>query len=92
MMHPLRTNMCLAQAAAALLSGGEVTVEDQQQLQYADMLTDISQNQCSNWCKEVEMIDENTIRLGFPYLKYILQSCSIKHWNGCIRTDFFLQR
>jgi hypothetical protein len=57
-----------------LLSGGEVTVEVWQQLQYADMLIDVSQNWCSNWCNRVEKVDENTIRLGFPYLKYLSQS------------------
>jgi hypothetical protein len=46
-MHPLHINMCLAQASAALLSGGQVRKEDQWQLQYADMLIKVSQNQDS---------------------------------------------
>jgi hypothetical protein len=70
-MHPLHINMRLTQAAAALLSGGQVWEEDQQQLQNADMLIKVSQNQDSIWCQEVERIDENTTTLGFPYLKYI---------------------
>ncbi len=45
--------------------------EDQRQLQYADMLIKVSQNQDSTWCQEVERIHENTTTLGFPYLKYI---------------------
>ena len=73
-MHPLHINMHLAQASAALLSGGQVCKEDQQQLQYADMLIKVSQNQGSTWCQEVERIDENTITLGFPYLKYITET------------------
>ncbi len=44
-MHPLRVNMHLAQASAALLSGCQVCEEDQRQLQYADMLIKVSQNQ-----------------------------------------------
>ncbi len=70
-MHPLQINMRLAQASAALLSGGQVCKEDQWQLQYADMLIKVSQNQDSTWCQQVERIDENTATLGFPYLKYI---------------------
>jgi hypothetical protein len=73
-MHPLRVNMRLAQASAALLSGCQVCEEDQQQLQYADMLIKVSQNQYSTWCQEVERIDENTTSLGFPYLKYITKT------------------
>ncbi len=75
-MHPLRINMRLAQASAALLSGRQVCEEDQQQLQYADMLIKVSQNQDSTWCQEVERIDENTATLGFPYLKYITKDQS----------------
>jgi hypothetical protein len=41
-MHPFRINMRLAQASAALLSGRQVCEEDQQQLQYADMLIKVS--------------------------------------------------
>ncbi len=72
-MHPLHINMCLAQASAALLSGGQVC-EDQRQFQYADMLIKVSQNQDSTWCQEVERIDENTTTLRFPYLKYITKT------------------
>ncbi len=42
MMHPLHINMHLAQASAALLSGGQVCKEEQRQLQYADMLIKVS--------------------------------------------------
>ncbi len=73
-MHPLHTNMYLAQASAALISGGQVWEEDQWQLQYADMLIKVSRNQDSTWCQEIEMIDENTTTLGFPYLKYITKT------------------
>jgi ATP-dependent DNA helicase PIF1 len=73
-VHPLCVNMCLAQASAALLSRRQVCEEDQQQLQYADMLIKVSQNQDSTWCREVERIDENTTTLGFSYLKYITKT------------------
>ncbi len=48
--------------------------EDQRQLQYADTLIKVSQNQESTWCQEVERIDENTTTLEFPYLKYITKT------------------
>ncbi len=69
-MHQLHINMCLAQASSALLSGGQVCKEDQWQLQYDDMLIKVSRSQDSTWCQEIERIDENTTKLGFPYLKY----------------------
>jgi hypothetical protein len=73
-MHPLHINMRLARDSAALLSGCQVCEEDQRQLQYADMLIKVSQNQDWPWCQEVEWIDENTPTLGFPYLKYITET------------------
>ncbi len=73
-MHPLHISMCLAQASAALLSGGQVCKEDQRRLQYADMLIKVSRNQDSTWWQEIERIDENTTTLGFPYLKYITKT------------------
>ena len=50
--------MHLAQASAGLLCGRQVYEEDQRQLQYADMLIKVSQNQGSTWCQEVERIYE----------------------------------
>ena len=41
-IHPLRINMRLAQASAAMLSGVEVCEEVQQQIHYADMLIRVS--------------------------------------------------
>jgi hypothetical protein len=73
-MHPLRINMHIAQASAVLLSGHQVCEGDQLQLQYADMLIKVNQNQDSTWCQEVERIDENTTTLGFPYLKNITKT------------------
>jgi hypothetical protein len=76
-MHQLRINMHLTQASAALLSGGQVCQEDQRQLQYADMLIKVSQNQDSTWCQDVEKIDVNTTKLGFSYLKYITETSHV---------------
>jgi hypothetical protein len=73
-MPPLHINMCLDQASAALVSGGQVCEEDQRQLLYADMLIKVSRNQDSTWCQEIERIDENITTLGFPYLKYITKT------------------
>ncbi len=43
----MRINMRLPQASAALLSGRQVCKKDHWQLQYADMLIKVSQNQDS---------------------------------------------
>ena len=66
--------MRLAQASAAMLSGVEVCEEVQQQIQYADMLIRVSRNQESTWCQILEQIDEDTAKIGFPYVKYITET------------------
>jgi hypothetical protein len=43
-MHPLKTNMRLAQATHAQSHGGPISQEDEEQLQYANMLIDVSHN------------------------------------------------
>ncbi len=43
-MHPLTTNMRLATAAAAQACGGLLSQEEEEQLRYADMLIDVSNN------------------------------------------------
>ncbi len=74
-MHPLLINMHLAKAAAAMLSNDwEVTDIKRQQLEYADMLVNVSQNWNSTWCEIVEKIDDDTAKLGFPHLEYITKS------------------
>jgi hypothetical protein len=91
-MHQLHINMHLAQASAALFSGGQVCKKDQRQLQYADMLIKVSQNQESTWCQEVERIDENTTTLGFPYLKYITKTNHVTENDALNRLNHFLSR
>jgi len=66
--------MRLAQASAAMLSGVEVCEEVQQQIHYADMLIRVSRNQESTWCQILEQIDEDTAKIGFPYVKYITET------------------
>ena len=41
-MHPLKTNMRLATAAAAQARGGLLSQEEEEQLRYADMLIDVA--------------------------------------------------
>ncbi len=49
-IHPLTTNMRLATAAAARTRGGYITPEEEDQLNYAEMLIDVSMNRNSPWC------------------------------------------
>ncbi len=49
-MHPLKTNMRLATAAAARAQGGLILQDEEEQLQYADMLIDVSMNHNSAQC------------------------------------------
>ncbi len=53
-MHPLKTNMRLATAAAAQAHGGLLSQEEEEQLRYAEMLIDISKNCNSPWCNVIE--------------------------------------
>ena len=58
-MHPLKTNMRLATAAAAQARGGLLSQEEEEQLRYAEMLIDVSMNRNSHWCRVIEQVDEN---------------------------------
>ena len=49
-MHPLKTNMRLASAADARARGGPITPDEALQLQYEDMLIDVSMNRNSDQC------------------------------------------
>ena len=73
-MHPLKTNMRLATAAAAQARGGILSQEEEAQLQYAAMLIDVSKNRNSPWCQVIEEEDENTSKLGFPFMNYYTQA------------------
>jgi hypothetical protein len=47
-MHPLKTNMRLATAAAARAQGGLISQDEEKQLQYTDMLIRI--------CKHLQLL------------------------------------
>ena len=84
-MHPLKTNMRLATAAAAQARGGLLSQEEKEQLQYAEMLIDVSRNRNSPWCQVIEHEDENISKLGLPFMQYYTQAVTRVQWNGCIQ-------
>ena len=51
--------MRLATAAAAQACGGILSQDDEEQLQYTDMLIDVSKNLNSTHCQVIEVEDEN---------------------------------
>jgi hypothetical protein len=73
-MHPLKTNMRLATAAAAQAHGGLLSQEEEEQLRYAEMLIDVSKNRNSPWCNVIEQEDENVSKLGLPFMQYYTQA------------------
>ena len=73
-MHPLKTNMRLATAAAAQARCGILSQEEEAQLQYAAMLIDVSKNRNSPWCQVIEEEDENISKLGLPFMNYYTEA------------------
>lgn len=73
-MHPLKTNMRLATAAAAQARGGLLSQEEEEQLRYAEMLIDVSKNCNSPLCHVIEQEDENVSKLGLPFMQYYTQA------------------
>ncbi len=73
-MHPLKTNMRLATAAAAQAHGGILSQEEEEQLRYAEMLIDVSKNRNSPWCQVIEEEDENISKLGLPFMNYYTEA------------------
>jgi hypothetical protein len=64
--------MRLSVAASARQRGGVLTEDEIKQLNYADMLIDVSKNQNSQWCQVLNTIDEDTCTLGLPLLNYFI--------------------
>lgn len=64
--------MRLSVAASARRRGGVLTEEEIEQLNYGDMLIDVSKNQNSQWCQVLDTIDEDTCTLGLPLLNYFI--------------------
>jgi hypothetical protein len=73
-MHPLKINMRLATAAVAQACEGLLSQEEEDQLQYADMLLDVGNNCNSPWCQVIQQEDENISKLGFPFMQYYTQT------------------
>ena len=73
-MHPLKTNMRLATAAAARARGGLLSQDEEEQLQYADMLIDVSMNCNSAQCHVIQDVNENISVLGLPLMKYYTEA------------------
>ena len=79
-IHPLRTNMRLSTAAAARARGDHITPLEEDQLNYAEMLIDVSMNRNSPWCQVIEEVDENISRLALPFMKYYTDT----EWEGAL--------
>jgi hypothetical protein len=62
--------MRLAIASSARARGGVLSQEEVEQLQYADMLIDVSKNHNSPNCQVILEEDENLSKLGFPTVQY----------------------
>ena len=73
-MHPLKTNTRLATAAAARARGGHISPDEEEQLQYADMLIDVSMNCNSAQCHVMQYVDENISVFGLPLMKYYTEA------------------
>jgi hypothetical protein len=68
--HSLTINMRLATAAAAQAWGGILSQDEEEQLQYADMLIDVSKNRNLIYCQVIQEEDENVSKLGLPIMQY----------------------
>jgi hypothetical protein len=62
--------MRLASAADARARGGPITPDEALQLQYADMLIDVSMNRNSDQCIVMEKIDFDMSVLSLPFMNY----------------------
>ena len=72
--------MRLSTAAAARARGGHITPQEEDQLNYAEMLVDVSMNRNSPWCQVIEEVDENISRLALPFMKYYTDT----EWEGAL--------
>ncbi len=66
--------MRLATAAAARACGGILSQDEEEQLQYADMLIDVSKNLNSTNCQVIEVEDEHVSKLGLPIMQYFTEA------------------
>ncbi len=72
--HTLNTNMRLATAAAAQARGGILPQDKGEQLQYADMLIDVSKNLNLTYCQVIQVEDESVSKSGLPIMQYYTEA------------------
>jgi hypothetical protein len=66
--------MRLATAAAARACGGILSQDEKEQLQYADMLIDVSKNLNLTHCQVIEVEDQKVSLLGLPIMQYYTEA------------------
>ena len=66
--------MRLAGAVAARENGGILSQEENEQLQYAETLIDVSHNCNSHCCQVIGRIDEDIFKIAFPAMIYFTQT------------------
>ncbi len=66
--------MRLATGAAAQARGGILSQDEEEQLQYTDMLIDVSKYLNSTHCQVIEVEDENVSKLGLPIMQYFTEA------------------
>ena len=59
---------------AARARGGILSQDEVEQLQYADMLIDVSKNLNSSHCQVIEVEDDNVSKLGLPIMQYFTEA------------------
>jgi hypothetical protein len=83
--------MHLATAAAAQARGGILSQDEEEQLQYTDMLIDISKNRNSIYCQVIQEEDENVSKLGLPIMQYYTEAdydCAVEWLYPGSNLDF----
>jgi len=86
-VHPLTINMRLAQAAAAQARGGDVTIEEMEQLEFGRMLINISKNQDSDLCNVIEVVDEDVSTIGLTHVMYFTSQPEIEQVHDQLPTE-----
>ncbi len=66
--------MRLAGAVAARANGGIQSQEENEQLQYAETLIDVSHNHNSHCCQVIGRIDEDIFKIVCPAMIYFTQT------------------
>jgi hypothetical protein len=77
--------MRLAQAAAAQARGGDVTIEEMEQLEFGRMLINISENQDSDLCNVIEVVNEDVSTIGLTHVMYFTSQPEIEQVDDQLR-------